>query len=350
MGIRDIFRRSKKHNSTETRDLNALQSLFGGSIGSGYVSPDQAIRLTAVYRAVSLVSSKVASLPLILYRERPDGRGRDRATDHPLFTTLHDSPNPYQTSFRFRAQIVSSLLLRGEAFIFKIHDQAGRILFLVPLNPDSIEEVRIDRQTLKPEYILTKSDGARERLGSDEIIHLMGAVSLDGIRGASPIRLFADPLGLALDQEAHSRSFFKNGATPLGVLETQESLTDETYDRLSKDFTDRYSGPSQSHKPFILEAGLTYRPITVSPRDSQLLEARKYSVEDVARIFGVPVHMLASGEKSSYSSMEQQEMEFLTCCISPWLESITQSLNVGLFTPQERRTLKCEFLDCESSQ
>jgi HK97 family phage portal protein len=319
-----------------------LIAAFGGlTTATGIrVNAEAAMRLTAVYSAVRILAETVATLPLLVYR-RTENDGKERATDYFLYPLLHDQPNEEQTSVEFREMLQGHLALRGNAYA-QIDRKMGRPARLVPLHPDRVE-VRREKGELiykvnpvnGPAYTLRRSSG--------EIMHLRG-LSSDGVMGLNPIELFRETMGLGLAYEEYSGRLFSNGANINGVLETPQAMSDEALKRFRKLWQENYGGIGNAGKTAILEQGMKWQAIGIAPKDAEFIVSRKFQVTEIARIFRVPPHMLADLERSTFSNIEHQSLEFVRDTIRPWLVRWEQALTRDLIPPEDRGEYFVEFL------
>lgn len=311
----------------------------GGASASGVtVTADSARRITAVWAAIKIISESVASLPCFVYQRRQDGKGKDRQPKNPLHSLLHDQPNPWQTSFEWREMMQGHLCLRGNAYSEILYDGRGGIRALIPRHPDrmrvyDLTQEPIGEQPLVYEYV--PSNGPSRFLFHDEVLHMKG-LSDDGLVGLSPIAEFRDTLGLSLGTEAYAARFFGNYANPGGVLTHPKTLSKDAVTRLREQWEQKHMGIENAHKVAVLEEGLTWQSIGINPKDSQLIDSRKFSVSEIARIFRVPPHMLADLDRATFSNIEQQSIEFVVHTLRPWLVRWEQRLGMALLTPKER--------------
>lgn len=312
-----------------------LVDMFTGGTKSATglnVTPDRALQASAVYACVRVLAETIASLPLHVYKRL--ARGKEKATDHYLYPILHDAPNPEMTSFEFRETMMGHLCLRGNAYAEKVYDRAGRIKELWPLNPDRVTVAR-DKATKQLIYTVTIPDEARKvELGSDRILHIRG-LSGDGIIGYSPIKLARESIGLSLATEEYGARFFGNGSRPGGVLEHPGKLGAEARKNLKKSWEDMHQGLEQSHRIAILEEGLKWHQIGIVPEEAQFLETRKFQLNDIARIFRVPPHLIGDLERSTFSNIEHSSIDFVVHTIRPWLVRWEQALKLRLLRERE---------------
>lgn len=273
-----------------------------------------------------MIAETIATLPLFVYQNR-EPRGKDRAPRHPLYQTLHSDPNPEMTSVEFRMTQFVALLLRGNAYAQKIPTQGGGYQ-LWPLLPQKMKVGR-DPQSGQLIYSYTKGPNETVPLSSDEVWHLRG-LSSDGILGYGPVALHRESLGLSSAAMEYGARVFGSGSTPGGVLEHPAKLTPSAAERIAKDWREMHAGLDNAHKVAVLEEGMKWHQITLSPEDSQFLETRKYQTAEIARIFRVPPHMIGDLDRATNNNIEQQSLEFVIHTIRPWLVLYEQSANKHL--------------------
>lgn len=303
------------------------------------VTPQSALRLSAVYACVRILSESVAQLPLFVYEKQNSG-GKARATKHPLYRLLHDAPNDDMTSFEYREMLMVHLCLRGNAYSEIVWNTRGQVQALYPLHPDRVQVFWKDNERF---YRIWNANQSSVELPEYKIWHLRG-MSEDGITGLSPIALHRQAIGLGLAAEEFGARFFGSGAQLSGVLQHPGELGDEAYERVLRNWNARYGGLSNAHQTVILEEGTTYQPISVAPEDAQFLETRQFQVTDIARIFRVPPHMIADLDKATFSNIEHQGIEFVVHTLTPWLRRFEQSLTQRMMTQAEQSRYFIEFL------
>lgn len=303
------------------------------------VNADTAMRCAAVLSCVRVLSETIAGLPFITYRRTAIGRERDQSL--PVFQLLATKPNRYQTAFEFREMLMAHCLLRGNGYAQKVFDGRGNLVELVPLNPTRVEP----RLTPTGEviYLVKTTDYQTVELTGDQIFHLKG-LATDGITGVSPITYARESVGLALATEEYGARLFKNDAKPGGILEHPGKLSDEAHQRLKNSWQAAHSGLQNSHKVAILEEGMRWQRVGVSSQDSQFIESRKFQIEEIARIFRVPPHLIGHLDHATFSNIEHQALDFVQHTILPWLRRWEQAITARLFTEDEARSHYCEFL------
>ncbi len=310
-----------------------------GTVFNGRVTEEKALGIDAVFACVNLYARTLASMPLLLYEKTPEGK--QRAVNHPLYRLLHNEPNPNMTSHNFRKIMEASLKLWGNAYAWIEFDNSWRVKYLWPLLPGNVFPQR-SLQTGKLFYDAVLYNGESRRFRAYEMVHIPG-LGFDGISGRSPVRQFAETMGFNLDIKSYGRKFFKNGARPSGVLQHPGSLSEEAQKRLERKFDKRYSGIENTGKTILLEEGMTYHQIGVPPEEAQFIESRKYSVEEIARIYGVPPHMIGDLEHATFSNIESQDINFAKHSIVPECVNWEQELMRKLLNDEEQARYEIEF-------
>ena len=349
MGILSGLFRSR--DKPTDRTAGSSYSFFLGGTASGkYVTERSAMQMTAVYCCVRILSEAVASLPLQFYRYTDDG-GKEKAVEHPLYFLLHDEPNPEMTSFIFRETLMTHLLLWGNAYSQIIRNGKGEVVALYPLMPDRMKVDRDEHGRLYYEYTVYDSDDVDGRKGTNkvgrtvrlqlhDVLHIPG-LGFDGLVGYSPIAMAKNAIGLAIATEEYGSKFFANGAAPSGVLEHPGTIKDPSKVRESWQAT--FGGSGNANKIAVLEEGMKYTPISISPEQAQFLETRKFQIDEIARIFRVPPHMIGDLEKSSFNNIEQQSLEFVKYTLDPWVSRWEQAMVRALLTPDEKKKYFFKF-------
>ena len=321
-------------------------SFFFGNTSAGKpVNEHTAMQMTAVYSCVRILSETLAGLPLHVYRYNDSG-GKEKYLKHPLYKLLHDEPNPEMTSFAFRETLMSHLLLWGNAYAQIIRNARGEVIALYPLMPN---KMTVDRDANgRLFYLYQRSSEDVPSLGKDnqvylapaDVLHIPG-LGFDGLVGYSPIAMAKNAVGLAIATEEYGAKFFANGAAPGGVLEHPGTIKDPQ--KVKESWNAAYQGSANSHRVAVLEEGMKYQPIGISPEQAQFLETRKFQINEIARIFRVPPHMLADLEKSSFSNIEQQSLEFVKYTLDPWVVRWEQSMCRALLSDSEKPTVFIKF-------
>ena len=340
--LQGIFRSRDK---PKNRLGSSFSFLFGGTTSGKVVNERSAMQTTAVYACVRILSEAIAGLPLHVYRYRTDG-GKERIPFHPLYHILHDEPNPEMTSFVFRETLMSHLLLWGNAYAQIVRNGRGEVIALYPLLPNKMEVYRATNGEILYKYYREIDEsgidpkGGYVTLRKDEVLHIPG-LGFDGLIGYSPIAMAKNAIGMSLATEEYGASFFANGANPGGVLEHPGVIKD--IQRVKDSWNSAYQGTGNAHKIAVLEEGMKFQAIGIPPEQAQFLETRKFQINEIARIFRVPPHMVGDLEKSSFSNIEQQSLEFVKYTLDPWVVRWEQSLQQALLLPSEKATLFIKF-------
>jgi HK97 family phage portal protein len=312
--------------------------LFGPTASGKSVNEFTAMQTTAVYSCVRILSEAIASLPLHIYRYKSNGK--ERVYDHPLYHLLHDEPNNEMTSFVFRETLMSHLLIWGNAYAQVIRDGAGRVVALYPLLPNKVEVGRDKSGEIFYTYARTSDENPNFKdygtvvLRKQDVLHIPG-LGFDGLVGYSPIAMAKNAVGMTLACEEYGASFFANGANPGGVLEHPGVLKDPK--RVRDSWNEVYRGTNNAHKVAVLEEGMKYQQIGIPPEEAQFLETRKFQINEIARLYRIPPHMIGDLEKSSFSNIEQQSLEFVKYTLDPWVIRWEQSLQRSLLLPREKK-------------
>lgn len=341
--LSSLFRSRDKPVKDRTSG-SAYTFFMGGSTAGKNVNERSAMQMTAVYACVRILSEAIAGLPLHMYRYKDEG-GKEKATGHTLYHLLHDEPNPEMTSFVFRETLMTHLLLWGNAYAQIIRNGKGEVIALYPLMPNRMEVNRDTNGMLY--YVYQKSsddaptmEGSSVILSPSEVLHVPG-LGFDGLVGYSPIAMAKNAIGLSMAAEEYGAKFYANGAAPSGVLEHPGVLKDPA--KVRDSWNAAFGGSSNSHKVAVLEEGLKYTPISISPNEAQFLETRKFQIDEIARIFRVPPHMVGDLEKSSFSNIEQQSLEFVKYTLDPWVVRWEQSLSRALLSETEKKSYFFKF-------
>jgi HK97 family phage portal protein len=329
---------------TDSTSGSAYRFLFGGSTAGKPVNERSAMQMTAVYACVRILSESIAGLPLHLYRYTDSG-GKEKAVDNPLYFLLHDEPNPEMTSFVFRETLMTHLLLWGNAYSQIIRNGKGEVIALYPLMPNRMTVDRDNKGRLYYQYWRGKDEAKLSRdniviLQPSDVLHIPG-LGFDGLVGYSPIAMAKNAVGMAIACEEYGAKFFANGATPGGILEHPGIVKDPA--KVRESWNAVYQGSSNAHRIAVLEEGMKYTPIGISPEQAQFLETRKFQINEIARIFRVPPHMVGDLEKSSFSNIEQQSLEFVKYTLEPWLVRWEQAMVRSLLSKTEKEQYFIKF-------
>lgn len=297
------------------------------------VTEENSLKFSAVWSAVNLLSTSVAILPAHLFRREGGGKVIERS--HPVYRLIHESPNEKMTAFTFKQTLMTSVLLWGNAYVMIAKDKDERPVSLSILHP-------ADVIVMVKEKVWYKVSGRENLVPSRNMIHVMG-FSLDGVTGKSPIQVAKDAVGLGMAAERFGGLFFKQGANSELALEVPASLTDEQYTRLKNSFSKRAGGLENSHSPMILEGGMKAQQLTIPPDQAQFIQTRNFQINEIARIFNVPPHMIGDLERSTNNNIEQQSIQYVQYSLMPWVKRIEEELTRKLLYEAEKPDYFIEF-------
>jgi HK97 family phage portal protein len=321
----------------------ALARLFDGPPAASGVAVNEwtALNYSAVWAAVSLISSTVGSLPLKLYKRLPNG-GKEPYTGSRLYSILHDEPNPEMTSMVFRETLQAHVLTHGNAFALIQRDSVGKPVYLWPQAPQLVRPFKNERDQL--EYEVTNERGDRVFVPASEMLHIPG-LGFDGIQGYSVIQKARESIGLGLATERFGATWFGNGSSFGGFIQAEGNISPEARQAIRESLEKRHQGPDRAHKLVVLPNGLKYeKGGGISPNDAQFLETRAFQISEIARWFRVPPHKLGDLQRATFSNIEHQSIEFVTDSIRPWLVRWEQEINRKLIPSLERRQQFSEHL------
>ena len=335
----------KSRDKPENRTAGSAYTFYlGGSTSGKAVTERSAMQMTAVYSCVRILAEAVAGLPLHVYKYTDSG-GKEKALDHPLYRLLHDEPNPEMSSFVFRETLMTHLLLWGNTYAQVIRNGKNEVVALYPLMPNKMTVERDSNGQLYYSYYRGSDEAIRDTqntviLKPSDVLHIPG-LGFDGLVGYSPIAMAKNAIGMAIACEEYGAKFFANGAAPSGVLEHPGTIKDPS--RVREAWQSQFGGSANSGKVAVLEEGMKYTPISISPEQAQFLETRKFQINEIARIFRVPPHMVGDLEKSSFSNIEQQSLEFVKYTLDPWVIRWEQSLMRALLAADETAAYFVKF-------
>lgn len=301
------------------------------------VTQASAMRLASVYACTKVISETFAAMPFRMYRRRADG-GRDPETKHWLVRLMRQ-PNAWQTAFEWREMLQAHLCLRGNAFNEIFDDGRGAVTDLIPIHPDRIKAVA---STTGYFYRITNPDGTTRDVPRGRIWHVR-ALTNDGVVGLNPIEVAAEVMGMALAGQSYAARFFANDARPAGWIEYDGKFADPNVKQTFRDGWQRMQGGSNRGKTAILEKGFKYHETAVNNADAQFLELMKQSRSEIAGIYRVPPHKIGDLERSTFSNIEQQSLDFIQDCMLPWAERWESSVETAFLTDTDLDTFEIEY-------
>jgi HK97 family phage portal protein len=316
----------------ESSRLGSLASMQP-SVAGVTVTADSALRNMAVLACIRIIGQSLASVPLILYRR--DGRQRTRATDHAVYPVLAQMGNAEMTAYEVRETRIAHCMAWGNAFAEIQYDSNYAVRGLWPLAPDRVGVERNAAGKLQYSY-WSDTMGQGFVLPWYRVLHLRYTM-IRGALGISPVRQAMNALGVAQATEEYGGRYFANGSRPSIILKHPGRLQKDAYERLRDSFANNWQGLDNAHRINILEEGITPEIVGIPPEEAQFLGTRQYQVQEIARLYGVPLHMLAVGETATYASAEQDAINFRQHTLLGWAERDEQRLMADLLTAEERR-------------
>lgn len=310
-----------------------------GTRANVYVSEDTALNYAAVWCATRVIAETIGSLPAVLYRKLPDN-GREQATDHPLFDILKLTPNEDMGSTVFREGRAMHQINWGNGFA-EIERDGDMVVALHPIHPSRVRLTTKQDQNRGLYYRVRNDDNEEVHLRKDEMLHIPGVLSEDGIWGKGVIQYARESIGGAIKVDRHGYDYFGSGAQPKGILITPGMKDPEQRRSMRSEWRDLHG--SNSGEIAIFPPDTTYSPISISNEDSQFLETKKHNVNDFARWYRIPAHMLGDLERATHSNIEQQSIDFVIYSILPWVRKWEEELTRKLLSEDERHEYFIEF-------
>ena len=311
--------------------------LRGGT--GGYVDPGRASGIAVAHACIAIVSQNLAAMPLNLYRRSEDG-GRERATDHPLYSVLHDMANPTMTAFEAREALLASLMVAGNAFARLEWDRRGQVTGLYPLDACKVAVERLESGRLR--YRVSGDGGGVRVYLQEEMLHLRYRLGRDGVMGLSPIQLARETFNLALTQQdtagkQAAKSFLPEGALVFPTVigkDQRQTVLDKMEAKVNSDLATR--------GVLVLDGGTEWKSFSFSSKDAEFLESRKLTNLDICRIWGVPPTVAGITDNATYSNSDQESRALVVRCLAPMARRIEQAMNAALLTTEGRKTLFIE--------
>ncbi|WP_275789787.1 phage portal protein [Pararhizobium gei] len=317
-----------------------LAEWFGlrGGIG-GYVDPGRATGIAVGHACIAIVSQNLAAMPLNLYRRSNDG-GRERATDHPLYSVLHDMANPNMTAFECREVLLASVMVNGNAFARLEWNGRGQVSALFPLDPGNVAVEKLDSGRLR--YRVSNAAGGVRVYLQEEILHLRYRLARDGVMGLSPIQMARETFNLALTQQETAgkqaaKSFLPEGALVFPNIigkDQRQTVLDKLETKVNSDLSTR--------GVLVLDGGTDWKSFSFSSKDAEFLESRKLTNLDICRIWGVPPTVAGITDNATYSNSDQESRALVVRCLAPMARRVEQAMNASLLTVESRKSLFVE--------
>ncbi len=333
----NIWQKAKFVFSNSFDDM--MQSFLIGDdvvrLPSGAVTSSTAMKYTAVFACVRVLGETFASVPVLLYRKKDDN-DRDAVNDLAIYDILHNRPNEEMSPFNFKEACMAALNLGGNTVSERLVDRRGN---LVGLYPYQHQLVTIDRDAETKRLIYkigSSASNPAKTLKRDQVLHVPG-LSLDGVKGLSPISYSSSAIRLGQSYEQFGVNLYKNGAFPSGAFSFDGHLKDDAFKRLKEDLAKNYQGMLNTGKPMLLEQNGKFTPFIINPADAQLIENKRFQIEDIARIYRVPLHLIQELSRSTNNNIEKQSLEFVMYTMLPWFKRWEENINMQLLTQAERR-------------
>jgi len=344
-------RRARVEGPYRLSDDGTVSIFSSGSNSSAGIFVDEvtAMTYTAVYSCVKVIAESIASLPLVLFQRSEDGESRKRATFHPLYSILHDQPNDEMSGMVWEETMLAHLLLWGNHYSLIERDGMNRISAILPLDPRFVDPERAVLASGKRGEILYRvraHDQFRDAIyRAPEILHVPG-LSFNGLKGMSVIAANRETVAAGMAAGMYGATFFGNSSIPSGILSIPGANA-AAINKFRESWERQHQGANRANKTAVLPGDVKFTQISISPEDAQFIEVRKFQVEDVARMFRVPLVLLQSTEKSTTwgSGIEQLMIGFVTHTLRPWMVRIEQEISRKCLTEKERPTLYAEHLD-----
>jgi HK97 family phage portal protein len=349
MKLLDMFRRSVPQGQVPTfsamvgesqvfnglDDPRLLEFIRSGGDGGSGISVQEAMKNTAVFRCVSLISYAIGMLPLHLIQSDT----KEKAREHPLFHILHREPNNWQTAFNFRQLMQRRALINGNAYALIVRS-GSRVIRLVPLDPELVTPRQ--RNDWSVEYVYRSNTGGERILAPSDVLHVY-ADSEDGLAGTSMVKVAADAISLARDTERAQARLFKNGMIVGGALVHPNKVGPEALAFLRESMEARYQGAENAHKWLILEEGMEPKQFSNTAQDSQQIETRELQVEEIGRAFGVPRPFLGVDDTSWGTGVDVLGQIFVRYALNPWFTAWEQAVERSCMTDAEKDRLEAKF-------
>jgi len=328
-----IFRAQAPRQMTST-DLERILARSSPSAAGVAVTPERAMALSAVFSCVRVLAESVGQLPVHLYEQR--GREKMKATGHPLHDLLHFAPNKFQTAQDWREWLMACLGLWGNAYFRIIRTGPAarlRVAELLPIHPEAVT-LLYDATRGEVGYRVSLAGGGTETYSTAEMMHIP-LFSLGGLKGVNPVQYAREAIGLGIGAEMFGARLFANDASPGGVLQHPGKMSEKAYNNLKDSWVERHQGSENSHKPAILEEGMTWQSIGFPAKDAQFLETRKHQRSEIAGMYRVPPHLIGDLDKATFSNIEHQSLDFVVRGLLPYVTRIEQRIVFHLLPREE---------------
>jgi len=330
LGALSNWQAVSRHDGQNFRTNQVTLANYNDTISTG----GSVLGLSATWACVNLIAGTIGSLPLMVYRTV--NGVREVARDHPLYFVLHDSPNFDQTALDFWEFMAAAIELQGNAYAVIERRNNGSVFSLTPIRPDLVTVRRTREGPLEYRW---SENGQQQTRAVTDILHIRGAMGT-AISGVSALAACRSAFSGAISAENAARNTFANGMRPSGVLSTEPNitLTREQREEFNGYLQENFQGSVNSGKPMLLDRGMKWQQINITPEDAQMLESRKFSGEEICRIFGVPPAMVGFGDASSNwgTGKEVDVLGFQKFTLRRRLKRIEQAVQKQMLTPADR--------------
>jgi HK97 family phage portal protein len=334
----------ERRSQWTSRDPELARAFGGLDVGGALINPRTAENLSTVLACVGAISSAMASLPAYVYRSIDNGREIDER--HALSRLISTGPNQHQTWADWVEWTIASALLRGNALSEIVTDGRGSLTALRPIPWEWVAVQLLPNGRLVYDVSemtsLYGGTGGTRRLLQDEVFHLRDR-SDDGLIGRSRLQRAASVLQAGMSVQTFANSLYSNGVNPSGALELDASLSDKAFNYLKDQFKDVFSGASNAAKALVLQPGIHWKQISINPEDAEFLASRKFTVEELARIFNVPPVIIGDLQYSSFNNSETLLRWFAQNTLSPWIKKLESEFTRSVFSEATRSTHKLEI-------
>lgn len=300
----------------------------------GNVTAEHAMQLSAVFACNRVLAETLATCPIIEYKKNPDG-SREVVTDTNENNILHYAPNPDMTPGAFKETGMFNINLGGNFFAQKVKNSRGDIIQLRPLTWD---RVKIDRDKTSGELIY-KIDNKDTIYKRSDIFHIPG-LTIDGYNGVTPIEFAKNSITVGSYQDRFTRNFYENGVSSSGVFQHPGTMSQQAYDRLKKDLKENYAGLKNAGTPMLLEEGMLFKEVTMKLSDAQFIESKRFTKEEIASLYRVPLHLIQDLSRSTNNNIEHQSLEFIMYTMLPHFKRWEENLNLQILTDDDRKSGK----------
>lgn len=316
-----------------------LAEWFGHRNGiGGYVDSNRASGMAVAHACISIVTQNLAAMPLNLYRRAENG-GRVKASDHPLYTVLHDMANPYQTAFEAREMLLASLMIAGNAYARLQWNGRGQVTGIYPLDAGSVTVETLESGRLR--YRVTGKRGVHIYL-QEEILHLRYRLARDGVMGLSPIQIARETFSLALTQQETASKQAQKSFLPEGAIVFPNVINKEQRKDILDKMEAKVNSDLSTRGVLVLDGGTEWKSFSFSSKDAEFLDSRKLTNLDICRIWGVPPTVAGITDNATYSNTDQESRALVVRCLAPMAKRVEQAMNAALLTVESRKSLFIE--------